>query len=313
VTASGMHVALCVDRAVTVTAAVVITSMLEHASHPGRIAIHLVHDVSKHAIDRFERLVGRFGSSLKTYRFNPDSHFELPQIRHLSRMAYTRLLLPEILPQEVDHVLYLDTDLIIMRDVLELEHFDFNGCLVGATLDTQRCHDPVLLKYCCDELNIPKQTPYFNSAVLIIDLRRWRNSGTASTIVSFHSKYADQLIAADQDGLNAVVRGQFAKLGFEWNYRRSPASNETRAPRHDPLWQIYFDWTSRPDPRPVVYHMTGRNKPWLVGRRHVMRDLWYGFAYRSRFYGLWTPAALTSMKVRALSRSLGGRLRSRCL
>ena len=52
-----------------------------------------------------------------------------------SKIAYARCLLPEIFPETISKVLYLDADIVVLDDLRPLWETDLEGCVLGAVED----------------------------------------------------------------------------------------------------------------------------------------------------------------------------------
>jgi lipopolysaccharide biosynthesis glycosyltransferase len=71
--------------------------------------------------------------------------------------------------------------------------------------------------YCRDVLNLNLDTtPYFNSGVLVIDLKAWRALDISARCLEFCRAHPT-LGMADQDAANHVLAGNFAPLDTRWN------------------------------------------------------------------------------------------------
>jgi len=88
----------------------------------------------------------------------------LPRI---SRMTFARFLLPTVLPEQVDDVLYLDTDVLVLQDLGGLPAARALGSPVAAVRDAI---DTTLHKVGSKAVGVPKVRTYFNAGVLRIDL-----------------------------------------------------------------------------------------------------------------------------------------------
>jgi lipopolysaccharide biosynthesis glycosyltransferase len=86
---------------------------------------------------------------------------------HIARVAYARLLMGELLPPEIDRVIYLDCDLIIRGDLSDLWNVNLEGKTVVAVRE-------VTDYIWHSKLGLPPGAPYFNNGVMLIDLDRWR-------------------------------------------------------------------------------------------------------------------------------------------
>src|SRR3954470_15505245 len=109
---------------------------------------------------------------------------------HVSQMTYARLLLPLLLPEHLERVIYLDSDLLVLRPIGELwrEPVEGVGCRAcqdpaAPWLDSER----VLANYeRCGPLlaatrpvpnyrdfGMQPSEPYFNAGVMLVNLKYW--------------------------------------------------------------------------------------------------------------------------------------------
>ena len=153
-------------------------------------------------------------------------------------------------------MLYLDSDLIVVGDIRELWDIDLGGRLLAAATI------PGSTK--CDFLSIPECYGYFNSGVMVTDLRQWRETRAIDEVVAFMAANPDKLTDVDQDALNACFYKRRAKLPYIWNV----------------ISPFYFAYhplglsqeeveTIRRDAR--IVHFNGASKPWSYMSKHPRR------------------------------------------
>ena len=85
--------------------------------------------------------------------------------------SFYRLVLPEILPEEIERILYLDVDIVVNHSLKELYHTEFDGNALCA------CPEPFsgigVFQY-RDEMfqeHVREGFTYFNSGVLLMNLK----------------------------------------------------------------------------------------------------------------------------------------------
>ncbi len=133
---------------------------------------------------------------------------------------YLRLFIPSFLPKDVEKVLYLDVDMIVRKDITTLFEIDLGENIVAAV------QDPRILTFDNswggvknhDELGIAGDTHYFNSGLLLMDAKKWRDEQIAEKTVeciNTHQKYVNY---PDQYGLNVVLAHKWYELDARWNY-----------------------------------------------------------------------------------------------
>lgn len=169
--------------------------------------------------------------------------------------GYGRLLIPEYI--SADRALYLDSDLLVLLDVLQLAAFDFDGHVLAAAGGGEARY-AMEHAFLLGELGIAPQVPYFNSGVLLLNLSAWREQNLQQAWQSLANKYPTQWLAIDQTILNALVCGRFAQL----------------APVFNNAW--YPGETQPPNASQSILHFVGSPKPWdYFGRfLHGGHSLW---------------------------------------
>ena len=176
--------------------------------------------------DKFIYLAGRYGQFVKFYNVEELCADKIQEITALSfensRLtvgALYRLFVPQILPNTVNKIIYLDSDIIVNLGIKELWQIDLGDKILAAV--------PEILTYktvdmkpgfrlCADD--IVKCEDYFNSGVLLIDLRILR--GEEDTIMNgakFTAKYHWFGGYGDQDILNYCFSTRALKLPIKFN------------------------------------------------------------------------------------------------
>src|SRR5690606_12610757 len=132
--------------------------------------------------------------------------------------AYIRLCAPYFLPKHIKRAIYLDVDMIVMKDISHLWNVDIGNYVIGAAIDradkvsTPRGGIP---NY--KELGIPDESKYFNSGLLIIDLEAWRNMNATQLVINAIRDNYQYVTFSDQYGLNVVFANNWFELDPNWN------------------------------------------------------------------------------------------------
>ncbi|WP_301335554.1 glycosyltransferase family 8 protein, partial [Helicobacter sp. CLO-3] len=119
--------------------------------------------------------------------------------------TYFRLLLTDFIDESVEHVLYLDSDILVMCDIRELWDVDFEGntALVVKSIGTPN-------KERIAEIGFKNMDKYFNAGVMMINMKGWEKL-PLENIFSINSNMQDQ------DFLNHIIDGKVKILPFAWN------------------------------------------------------------------------------------------------
>lgn len=175
---------------------------------------------------------------------------------HGNFTAYGRLALAELLPDE-EYVVYLDCDLVVGRDLEPLLASPEAGQVlrVDGTGRRKSSLDRELFRMAGLDLD----GPCFNSGVMGIDLKLWRERDCARRCREVIRQFAGRFRSADQAVLNVALADDFCALGREIN---------------DPLYPSSKRVVS--DPQGRIYHFVGSPKPWdlFASNLHTNYLLW---------------------------------------
>lgn len=188
-----------------------------------------------------------------------------------SPASYMTLLIPGLLANE-PHALYLDSDLLVHTDVLDLWELRQSAASapVHAVVDYGfwRLGD-ALKGDGAVELGLDPAAPYFNSGVMVIDLDRWRQDRIPERALAFARDHPDVMRFTDQDALNVILEGDWKQLDPRWNVLVGSIDRY--------IEQIDGTDTDRDDQRrlltesPHIMHFSGKLKPWKPGYRRLGR------------------------------------------
>jgi lipopolysaccharide biosynthesis glycosyltransferase len=131
--------------------------------------------------------------------------------------AYFRLLLPELLPTQIDRVIYLDSDLVVEGNLATLWERELDDSPAFAVQDYSTPYISNGLYDTYQELGLAPNTPYCNSGVMLINLKQWRAEDLSNKVLEYTRKYHDVVRLADQDGLNAIIADRWKTLDLKWN------------------------------------------------------------------------------------------------
>jgi lipopolysaccharide biosynthesis glycosyltransferase len=146
-------------------------------------------------------------------------------------------------------VLYLDGDIVVIGNIAALWRVDLEGALLGA-VDIPGSDRGVI------NLGLRLEDGYFNSGVLVFDLKQWRETRALDTVLGYVEAHPEQMMRdVDQEALNACFYGRRKRLDYKWNV----LSSFFREPVSLPLAPAEIAEVRR-DAR--LIHFNGHLKPW---------------------------------------------------
>eukprot|EP00250_Pteridium_aquilinum_P023621 c27290_g1_i1 orf=107-1126(+) len=188
--AFSVHLAMTLDAAYIRGSIAAILSIVQHAACPENVAFHFLateseKELSKIVSSTFPYLrfkVYKFDVGLVKGKISASVREALEQ-----PLNYARTYIADILPPCVKRVIYLDSDLIVVDDVVNLWGTSLGPHALGAP---EYCHanftqyftdifwsDATLSRVFQD-----KKACYFNTGVMVMDLEMWRKWGYSKAI-----------------------------------------------------------------------------------------------------------------------------------
>lgn len=219
--------------------------------------------LSKESRKRLQVIAGRYGRVLHFLDLdNIKSRFDYDiDTRGFDISAMGRLFVGQLLPPDIERILYLDCDTVTAQPLDELWNLDLNGYLLGAVME------PTIYETVKKDIGLGESEPYFNSGVLLIDLVRWRDSQAEKRILDFYKEKNGRLFACDQDAINGALKGEILPIppmyNFFPNYRYFSYENLVL---HSPAYaSVTKDMFIGAKKRPAIIHYVGDERPWIAG------------------------------------------------
>lgn len=128
---------------------------------------------------------------------------------------YFRLFIPSMFPQ-YDKAVYIDSDVVCTTDIAKLYDIEIGDNLIGACNDLSIADVPPLVAYTENAIGV-KKNEYINSGVLLMNLKKMRESNFEEHFLSLLNEYHFDSIAPDQDYLNAICNGKIFYLDESWD------------------------------------------------------------------------------------------------
>jgi len=294
-------IAFCVDRRNLPHLAVVIDSIWEHLGPGPALTFHSIYDGPPDGpATRFvRRPVGPHRVRLVHAAEHPFG--ALPMLDHVSAAALLRLRLGELLPA-VDRVLYLDADMLVLRDLRPLLATDLSHALAAAVIDyglhAATEHERQLgagdhRRHVRETLGWdPDDFTYVNAGLLLLDLAALRRDDFAERATRLVLDHPSRFLWRDQDAVNLLLAGRIRLLDPRWNALVWHLEREERRHFARPAERVVAALQRRD---PWILHLTGLYKPWLRLVDLPAYRLWWRQAFRTspRWYASYLWLLLT--------------------
>ncbi len=188
-------------------------------------------------------------------------------IGHITRPTYYRLLIPDLLP-ECDKCLYLDADLLVCGDIMELYQVDVSGNYLAAGLGIDIFFTEEYERSLADYLKLPSAVSYFNAGVLVMNLADMRVAGLTGQFVECSKKGWQ---CQDQDVLNICCYGKIRRLHLKYNVYSSAYSYEIRQMETRFSRKELEEGLGNPY---IIHYAAGSTKPWYNLNASKAQEWW---------------------------------------
>lgn len=131
-----MDILVCTDKKYIMPACVLMCSVAENNKEEGTLHFHVFVDgsVGDEERQRVITTANNYDINVDFYRIDK-SMFEGWYLGHLSVATYYRLILEDILPQDIHRVIYLDCDMIVRHSLMPLWEMDLEAKSLAAVPD----------------------------------------------------------------------------------------------------------------------------------------------------------------------------------
>ena len=287
-----MDIVVCTDNNYVMPTGVMFYSICKNNQNE-EIRFHVIVDDSVTEDSRSSLTetitTGFCNKSIKFYLINGEVISKFPRLdetntkKYITKATYYRLYLTEILPNNLDKVLYLDVDMIVQGSLTELWNLEIGDKSIGVIPDPG---EGLLDKYY--RLRYPQIYGYFNAGVLLINLKKWREIDALTCFMKFIDEHPDWIKLHDQDVLNRIFYNDKFLIPIKYNFQEGYLF---QFPSYD-FWRYEKEIIEARN-HPIIIHYTDR-KPWKDECRHPMREVFLNYKKES----LWKNTPLLKFKLR---------------
>lgn len=186
------------------------------------------------------------GINLKWHKIGTSTFEGLKEVSHFTKAMYYRLLIPSLV-KDSEVALYLDCDILVRSCISELFEIDLLDNYVAAV------RNPLFERH--ESLKLRESDGYFNSGVLLINVRKWNSEGFKDKIIDIISNKKDVLLMPDQDALNIASNGKWLSISDTYNMQVSTLSDYDSF--NDNSKEFLESLRS-----PKIVHFSATNKQW---------------------------------------------------
>jgi lipopolysaccharide biosynthesis glycosyltransferase len=227
------------------------------------------HDVNQYEIALVHSNISKKNiQKIKTYMQSYNIYFKEVYIEdefktikvgyHFNSVIFYRLLLPKIF-REYKKILYIDSDILFLKNIDELFKIDLNENILAAIPKHEHFLIPTYLQH--------KTKDYFASGLLLINTQKFIDNKIYEKCLKFlkNEKYE----MPDQDALNATVN-QWIQLDLEYGVETAFLEKNDNE-------------LSQRIQNPRIIQFSGSSKPWHFRNNHPYKNLYWKYLKMTPF------------------------------
>ena len=267
-----INILLACDSNYVMPLAVCLTSIFEN-NPENNICIYVLHspllDKQKETLIN---LAKRYNQKINLIQI-ADHYFSAAPTLRWSKEMYYRLLINEVLPEDMDKILYLDCDVVINKPLDDMFGLDFQGkyLIASEQKDGQDSRT---------RLGLSPNGSYFPSGAILFDLRKCTELLSYKKVIKIIEEFSKNLTTPDQDVLNIIFDGKIKALETKFNnceITNFQGGDSNRLLNHTDKKQA--------DETYIFHYATG--KPWNNLYSGACEDIWYKYLLLSPYKDLY--------------------------
>ena len=200
------------------------------------------------------------------------------------RTVYCRLFLSELIPENIDKIIYIDSDTLVLGsisyliDVLNSEEF-LNyyaaGC-IDAVSTYKKMH------------GFKKNETYYNTGLLLINLKLWRQKEIQHTIINEIRRRNGKSIDTDQSYINCIMINKIMTLPAKYNVMSlyyHVYNKFLQMSGYSKSETYSKDELSGAVSTPIIVHFAGDKeyRPWYADCKHCMKEKWLQYLQKTEW------------------------------
>ncbi len=183
------------------------------------VVVHLLTDdsVTPQLRTKFKELVDCYDQKIEFYDVTIKEDLSyLSGLKRVSAASLYRLRLPDILNDDIEKVIYLDSDIIVNLDIRELWDISFDDKAVMAVKDS---HSGMIVSGELEDKGIFNASDYYNAGVMVWNLKKIREKydlyNQAMDFFKLYGEYCNGF--TDQHASNYIFKGDVKFLDGRYN------------------------------------------------------------------------------------------------
>ncbi|WP_283596935.1 glycosyltransferase family 8 protein [Ligilactobacillus aviarius] len=257
--------------------------------------------ISKNNKNKIEEIFDKYHRNLPRWIVPVDLENKIGvklDIARGSLAVYSRLFLKDFFDDDVDKVLYIDSDTIITSSIKKLWNINLGKQIIAATKDA-------FSKFYRGNIELKENDAMINAGVFLINLPEWKRQGVEQQFLEYICQKNGKVQLNDQGVLNHVLNNKIyflnpsynlLSLYYDYSYKemeeyRKPvnfySNSEIKNAKNNPI---------------IIHYTSAFNtiRPWYQNSTHPLKKVWKDYYDKSP----WKNVSLKVGKKKGIKRIL---------
>lgn len=196
-----------------IPAVIMLRSFHEHHMKASVNVLVLHAGICAESVQLLKKHVEKY-ASLRFVNVNQETLRMLPVTGHISYEAYLRVFAFAFFDDDVERAMYIDSDMIINKNMRDFYYQDFEDSYLIA------CEDPTIShrnKVVYENLGMKIEDAYFNSGLIVFNIAKLRqNNNMMNKLIQYIEDNKEKIHFHDQDVLNGFFYKKAKIINNQW-------------------------------------------------------------------------------------------------
>jgi UDP-glucose/galactose:(glucosyl)LPS alpha-1,2-glucosyl/galactosyltransferase len=261
---------------------IAIQSILSHLNSNYKLNIAIIYEkLSIKSLNNFKTIKSK---QLNKITFHKIYLKKFMKSNYWHKSIFYRFYIDRILPSNIKKIIYIDSDIFVNDSIHKLYNIDLKNYNIGAVIDAGTFNINYL-----DKLEM-KSNVYFNSGVLLINIKKWKSDKITTKLEKTIKKYGANLQNPDQDLLNIIFEKKFKIINPKWNLQTIMYSNykylkylKNKGVHHFTFVKPWRSYSSHPKSK--VYREFAKQKGFIIETNYLdVKDFLSMLKYYIRYF-----------------------------
>ena len=267
-----INVAMTINNDNTIPSLLTMNSVFKNNTSSSNLNFYVIYDnLSAFNRWRIKKFINKSGGEISFIKYelpslvDGDDRYIRPR-KGMFFDAMTKMFLPEFLPENVNKVLYINSDTFVLTDLKALFSTNISKYALGMSIDESTSWEKYLY---------PEITKYLNNDIMLVNLEYWRKNHTSEKVYHFFRYYFSRQI--DRDAFNMMLKKEILTLDQKYN-------KEYYLPEFK---DIPVDYK-----KIAIVRFVGTLRPWYIVERLSLKKSVSGNSYLKLYYDYWKNSDL---------------------